>query len=150
MSEFDDAIRTVIRSEGMGCNGVKITFPDGQHQGCHIKRIAMPLELIQRLCHFMKYAISRVLYQGPSYFFRCRDASLITCLPNFFAYDEPHNFSFSDGHNVKGHDNQGTNTKDCEKIFCETVVYTAINNASHRQQQTLSNTGKRRPAQEDG
>ena len=49
MSGLDDAVRTVIRSEGIGCNGVRITFPDGQHQGCHVKRRAMPCELIQRL-----------------------------------------------------------------------------------------------------
>ena len=46
-----DVLRSYIRRHGIGCNGVKLRFADSaaQHHGTHIRRSALPLEILAEL-----------------------------------------------------------------------------------------------------
>ena len=45
-----DALRAYIRNTEIGCNGVKLRFADGiQHHGMHIRRSALPKDILAKL-----------------------------------------------------------------------------------------------------
>ena len=45
----EDALRGFIRSQGIGCNGIKLVFNGTRCNGSHVRRRAIPIDCIQQL-----------------------------------------------------------------------------------------------------
>jgi len=45
----EDALRAFIRSQGIGCNGIKLVFNGTQCHGTHVRRRAVPEDCLKQL-----------------------------------------------------------------------------------------------------
>ena len=45
----EDALRSFIRTQGIGCNGIKLVFNGTQCHGSHVRRRALPHDFIKQL-----------------------------------------------------------------------------------------------------